>query len=890
MLLAESAKTQDFVYHLKGEIIGINGIGVNNCTVKISAVTSNVIYSYFNTGEKSTFDTKLNLISKDSILIEVSHVSYNMAYIKLNLKGHNSDKVNIVVQPKTNNLSPVEVKAPPVWVRGDTTFHKVDSFKEGDERKLKDILLKLPKFSLDNTGKLLYKEQLIDKITIDGEELFAEKVDLMINNFPIHILNTVQAIENQSSQKILKGLTGENKIFLNLKLNAGVRYKTAFGDGELGIGNKGRYSIAPVIFSVYDLIKVGYIGNWNSIGNGVGNLQVSELKNNTELVASNLLMSNQTLTLINNFENRWYIKNQQWDNRLQINTPISKTIKSVTEIAYLRDKQIQNTYYNSSLYNNNIYQSRIDSNANLYRPNILALKQTFNIRPDSTLELNVAGSIFADESKGVQNSVYNGFGILNPLYKLTDNNWRSFNLSGALTKRKSKIQAVKLFFSVNQQFLKQNGYGNSIDFERIFNVGSGYDNLNNNLNTKHFSINAGILSMRKNVNNRLTNFGLSVDYTRLQLSNLTSLEHVSSESELPAYYPALLNNIANYSIKNVVSTFSRSIKFIAKEAFLFKTDIGLSSISMQEKLQQNDFTNLIIKSSITHNHRLFNYFSSRANVSFTQQAIDEDNIYGIYYPLSITSFKKNTYTGKPLKKIHGDYVIGWTWPNSLTSSSLTIFSDIKFGNLLPIYSYNSFFQYQNNIIVNDAITSTTLHFSHQIPSLFLKAIVDFGVTYNLTSGLQQFNEETLKTKYSFFNANFSIKKNWNKLYFIKLNSSFGTYINKFPLAIQGSAANRVSNFKLAFYQRMVLNKQWNIISNMNFFQNNLFTPNKANFLIADIECNYKFKTRPLFLSLRVDNLTDEKSFYTFSNSTFSQSFGTIPLIRRNFYASIRYNF
>lgn len=209
---------------------------------------------------------------------------------------------------------------------------------------------------------------------------------------------------------------------------------------------------------------------------------------------------------------------------------------------------------------------------------------------------------------------------------------------------------------------------------------------------------------------------------------------------------------------------------------------------------------------------------------------------------------------------------------------------------MPIYSYNSFFQYQNNIIVNDATASTTLYFSHQIPSLFLNALVDFGVTYNLTSGLQKFNEEVLKTKYSFFNANISIKRNWNKRYFVRLNSTFGNYINKFPLAIQGSAANRVSNFKMAFYQRMVLNKQWNIISNMNFFQNNLFTPNKANFLIADIECNYKFKTKPLFLSLRVDNLTDEKNFYTFSNSIFSQSFGTIPLIRRNFYASVRYNF
>lgn len=888
LLVSSGVFGQNLPQELKGEILNVDGIGIQNCTVKVSGLKSGLIYSYFSCGEKNTFTVKMNVEKTDSLVIEVSHISY-MTLSRIHNPGDNNNrKISFILRPKANNLNPVEIEAPSTWVRGDTTYHKVDAFREGDEKKLKDLLLKLPNFSLSNEGKILYKQQTIEKITIDGEELFSDKVELMVNNFPVHILNTIQAIENQSSQKLLKGLTGERKIFLNLQLNNDAKLRAAFGDGELGIGNERRYNVAPVVFSMYGLLKLGFIGSWNSIGDGVGILEERELKNEDEIAGSKLLMSNFPLTLINNFENRWYIKNQQWDNRLQLNSRVSKAVKTNTEVAYVKDRQVQNTYFNSSIYHDNVYEDRIDSNFSLYKPRVFTLKQTFDILPDSTAEIKIVGSVFKDNSKGTRNSVYHGFGISNPLNEATDNDWTSLNLSAIYTKRRSATTAEKWFFAANQQFLKQYGTGASLDFAKILDAEAGYDNLNNNLHSRSLRVSAGWSTLYRNPGGRITNLGISLAYLKLHLENMTALNNSSAVSA--SYYPIFLNNLGNFSVKSATVNYTKAMKFVFREPFLFKADLGLSNTSVEEHNNLNNFTNMIIKTAVTHNHKFFDRFSGRANASFSQQPLEPDRLYGGYYPSSLTSFKQNKGVSTPLKKLHFDYNIGWEWPNDLSTSSIGIFSDIRLNNMLSSNSYNSFFLYTTHSIVNNGTRNISFYISSQVPSLLLNALINVDVSHSLTDGLLRYNNEVLTSDYSYFSANLSIKKNWNKRYFIKFNSLFSTFNTKVPVSLKGGISSKVSGLRTTFYQRLVLSKQLNIISNVSVFQNNLFTPNKADFLLADIECSYKLKNKPVFFTIRAENLTDEHNFFMFSNSTLSQSFSAIPLIRRNYYLSARYNF
>ena len=136
----------------------------------------------------------------------------------------------------------------------------------------------------------------------------------------------------------------------------------------------------------------------------------------------------------------------------------------------------------------------------------------------------------------------------------------------------------------------------------------------------------------------------------------------------------------------------------------------------------------------------------------------------------------------------------------------------------------------------------------------------------------------------------SFKKNWDKKYYIRLISRYSASIIKPLPFVQDQVVKKVANWKHSFYQRAVINKQISLISEITYFQNNLNTVNKANFLLADVSFSYKFKNNPLFLSLNASNLTNEKFFYRFSNTALSQSFNSIPLIGRNIYFGATYNF
>mgnify|MGYP001168685208 CR=1 FL=1 len=218
MLLGlNSVRSQSFI--LTGEIETDSSKKLEDCYIKISSKKSNQIHAYFNTGRKNTFSVEVPLKKNDTFLITATHVGYKTYNAIRYIRNGDSIFINIKMPLLADTLDGVVVKGPPMWVRGDTTFYKVNRFKTGDETKLKDIITRMPGFEIDNNGNLLYKKKIVEKIMIDGEELFADKIKLMLSNFPIHVLNTVQAIENQSNDRLLKGLVNENRVFVNLGLN-----------------------------------------------------------------------------------------------------------------------------------------------------------------------------------------------------------------------------------------------------------------------------------------------------------------------------------------------------------------------------------------------------------------------------------------------------------------------------------------------------------------------------------------------------------------------------------------------------------------------------------------------------------------------------------------------
>ncbi|WP_162795922.1 hypothetical protein [Pedobacter nanyangensis] len=886
-LFAFNCLAQNPKIEVKGDIVDGDGVGITNCTVKIAGQKSGIIYSYFNTGIQNHFTISIHPIDTDSITVTISHAAYETLTIaKAFPKNQNIIRLNLKMAVKT--LKQVDIKAPAIWVRGDTTFYKVDAFKEGDEKKLKDLLVKLPHFEVTGDGDLLYKKLPVEKVTVDGEELFSDKIDLMINNFPIHVLNTIDAIENQSEQKLLKGLTNEKKVFLNLGLKKDTKLKTAFGDGEIGGGTQSRYSVTPVVFSLYGKIKAGFIANWNSIGNGISWGQENELKKDEERRTANLLMYNNPLHLINNFENRWYIKNRQWDNRLQINTTFQNKTKSQTEIAYLVDKQTQSTSYNQSLYNGYAYESRIDSNYNIYRPKILSIKQTFTSNLDSLTELKTEISTFFDFSTSSQQSSYSGFNIQDQFKRDITNRWSSYALNTSYIKRQSVNKATSLFLKINAQNLGQDGEGVSGDFANIFNTGnSNYNTLTHHLASKVQQFNVGWYQMNKSNHKQITNFGISFDYLRLAhrtISQLNApLENITPISILP------VDSLRNYYLKQLNAHFTKSLNILFKKPWNINVGAGLAHVSSSGQKEHSSVTYPVINVKLNHDHNLLNTFTGVFNGSFIQMATRPDRIFEYYSPIAVTTFRKSTNIGTAVRKTHLYYGIAYDWGN-MTNSFLYVSFDHNFNNNVFLNRFNGIVQYYTDSVVNHATNAFRISMNHTIPSLLVNALFDIDASYAYSQSLVQHQGEIKVLPYSNYVIGLSVKKNWDRKYFIKVFSRFNANAFKFPSNIANNIPDRVLSLQHMLYQRLVLGKQMNLMSTISYYQNNLSSPDRAQFLFADIEATYQVKSMPLFFSAKIDNLTNQKNFYNFRSGIQVQSFNTIPLVSRNFYLSLKYSF
>lgn len=889
LLGLQVAVAQQKTLIVSGDVTDTVGVGVENCTITISGAKDGLIYSHFNVGAANTFSSKIIPGPNDSLVVEVEHLSFEL-YSKTYAipAGASAMKLSVTLHSAIRKLGQINIPPPRMWKRGDTTFYKVNQFKEGDEKKLKDLLLKLPGFQLEDNGQVSYHHKPVDKVLMDGEELFADKIELMLNNFPVHVINTVQVIENQSSQKLLRGLSGENKTFINLQLNKKNSLSAGFGEADAGIGNQGRYDFSPVLFSMYSTVKLGFIGNYNSIGNGIGFQQQNELRNSAEQEAQPLLMANDPLYLINNFEQRWYIQNRQWDSRFQINAPLSKTTRSQTEISYVADRQPQQIYNTSLLLDNGRYEPRTDSTSNLNKPSVLSLKQTFTIQPDSIRTMKVVLSLYDDKSAGQQSIIYSGFGIAAPLANATRNQWSSLTLSSDYTVRYAPRKAGTFSLFINRQNLEQSATGTSSDIAGIFALPDGYNQMNNRLNTNFFEVQGNWKLLVRDKKNYLINFGVTVDHKHIGLNQALSVDNTAGN--LTVVNQSMLSNLTGYDVTQLNASFLRSFKAVLKDPFTFTADVGATHYSPGYRDSISAFSTFIFKGTLGQKHHFSDGLAGELNLGIYQWQLQPEELFSQYYPSSIVSYNRYFNLETPLRRIEGSYALSF----SPSPDDLTVFGLSFTGALMPngpvTYStYDSFIGFTDTYLLNRSTSRKNILFSATVPSLLLNAMLDFDISYGTNSFLISSGNQIFKTSLDIFSLYFSLKKNWNRKYFIKINSGFTTDISTLP-ASSGDSQTKVAFLKNTINQRLLLSKQMNLVSNFDLYNNNLFTPNRANFVIADIEWNYQWKQAPFYLSVKTENLFNEKNYYNYNNSVLEKSFTTIPLVGRSIYISARYTF
>ncbi|WP_461149503.1 carboxypeptidase-like regulatory domain-containing protein [Spirosoma pulveris] len=237
---------------------------------------------------------------------------------KLSIRGLGFETIDTLITPEKNALSiqlnfslttkaielkEVSVKAIiPVRSENDTTTYAVKAFANGTERSVEDLLKKLPGIQVSEDGKIKVNGKIVDKVLIEGEDLFSKKYQLITRNMGADVLEKVQAINNYSENSLLQGIEKSGRLVLNLKIKDDIKAKV-FGNGGIAAGTAKRYEVNLSVFSLIKRLKIGVIGNANNIGTDpIVNAQYeleSDQQNvsSTESVSTNPLVNNQLTTV-----------------------------------------------------------------------------------------------------------------------------------------------------------------------------------------------------------------------------------------------------------------------------------------------------------------------------------------------------------------------------------------------------------------------------------------------------------------------------------------------------------------------------------------------------------------------------------------------------------------
>ena len=258
---SQSIKFDGFITDSKAVPLEMaNVMAVNQATKAVD--------SYSITNDKGKFQMALKPNATYSV--KVSYIGYKALELTINTTTENINK--ILTLEEGTMLEQVEiVREMPVSIKGDTIVYNADSFKTGTERKLEDLLKKLPGVEVNADGEVEVEGKKVTKLMVEGKDFFDGDTKLGVKNIPADAIDKVQVLRNYNENSILKGVeNNQDNIAMNIKLKSGKK-NFWFGDVTAGGGfddkeKFDRYIVNPKLFYYSPKYSINLISNFNNIG------------------------------------------------------------------------------------------------------------------------------------------------------------------------------------------------------------------------------------------------------------------------------------------------------------------------------------------------------------------------------------------------------------------------------------------------------------------------------------------------------------------------------------------------------------------------------------------------------------------------------------------------
>jgi len=865
--------------NLSGRITNSNLIELSSVSIVLKDSLNKSILAYSFSDYNGNFS--LTIEKNSNLKLTFSSLGYKTKTIPLQIKQNlKTLKLNVVLEEKPMDLDEVIIKATkPISVQNDTIKIKTKFFTNGTEQTVEDLLKKIPGINIDSEGTIKIGNQEIEKLMIDGDDLFEKGYKILSKNMPAYPIEEVEVLKRYSNNKLLKDIEESNKVALNLKLNEDSK-RIWFGNTELSYGNDDFYQLKANLMNFGKKNKFYFLTNINSIGYdatgdiqnlirpfrynepaSVGdNQQVSDLlylnSGNLNFKRSRTNFNNAELVSLNAIFNpteKLKIKTLgffNWDETDFFKNKIDVVNVNNTNFTNIEDYKLRNK--------KSIAFGKLDLTYNISKTKILEATTKFNIgnfNDGSNLVFNSNSTI---ENLKHKNSLFDQ--KINYTNKFRDK--KVFLLTGRFINEKTPQN-----YSINQ-FFYQDVFPDATNANKIT------QQSNNQMQFAGF--NAHLLDRKPSGN--LLEIQLGNEFRKDKLNTEFTIFENESILDKPIDY----QNNTTYTVNDL----HLKSKYLYKlQDFSLTTKLHLHQLFNQLEMNGNSKKQypFFINPSIGLDWKINSKNKITSSYSFSRSNANVLDVYNNFVLNTFRSFSKGTggFNQLDASSVIFNYQLG-NW------------SDRFFANTFILYSKNHDF-FSTNTVIEQNHTESQKILVKDRNYFSISSKLDYYFKF-MSSNLKVdlgYSKSEYKNKVNSSNLRTIVSKNFN--YGLELRSSFkgvfnyhiGTKwtTNKIESTINNSFTDNVSFLDLSF----LLSDKFNIqIQSERYYFGNLNTENIYNFL--DFETTYQLKKNKLSLGLSGKNLLNTKIFRNFSISDIGSTTTEYRLLPRFVLLKLEYRF
>lgn len=278
LLCAAAALAQDSPWAIKGSVLdSLSGEPITGALVYATGVGTGAFLAHANTDGEGRFELSVPP-SEREVWLEASHLGHHPYRAKQADSEQSTLKV-IRLRPKNYALKEVVVaeQRPAIVEKSDTTVYDLKQFAEASDYKVEDILRKLPGVEVKADGSISVGGKAIDKVLVEGTDLFGRKYTLATKNIRAGFIAQVQVIDHYQENPVLKDVNLSDAIVLNL-LMAEDKKNILSGsfNGGLGAGLEGELkgALHANLFSIAKQRKLVLLSDNGNIGEAYGRAEL----------------------------------------------------------------------------------------------------------------------------------------------------------------------------------------------------------------------------------------------------------------------------------------------------------------------------------------------------------------------------------------------------------------------------------------------------------------------------------------------------------------------------------------------------------------------------------------------------------------------------------------